>query len=438
MVLVALAVCGIVGAQQSPFVELRRWPWRTPDVSCAAGDAAGTIVALGMKAAAGDGFEIVLYDPTVRRELRRLPLARKPSEVRFRVADHVDVRLREHDTFLSLSHWHRLALVDGREVGDAVLHRLEDDEPAVRALLQGRREPGPGPTAYRNAGGSVCWWRDGKSHAITDAELHALELTADGRFAVLWLPSRIVAVPVGGGETSLLDVPSEDVRAIEAGDHGDEVLVVTTSEVRCFRAGSGRQVRRVSHTADVVAAALAAGGPLALAQGDGGSDVVLLDLLSGRETSIDTKARALSWTADGQRLLCSGTGITSFTREGRPLWSGEAAHLYGQQHRLLAIDGKTDVWHGGFNRVTWVEGRLVPANSTKADLFLPWGMLATNELVCSDADRLLLCDAVTWQGEQELDLGADIAAVAVAPAVRRVAVIAGSELIVWAVKPPTK
>ncbi len=453
--MVMFACAGSVLAQLSPFVELRRW--RSPDVVCAACDAAGTIAALGMRDASGESWEVLLYDPRARRELRRLPLAKKPIAVRVRDSDHVEVRVRDRDTFLSLSHWHRLRVTDGVEVGEPALDRLEDDDPAARARMSGEWKPGPGPCVFRDAEGSVRWWRDGASNVITDGRIRAMELSADGRFVILWLPSRLLAVPVAGGEATRLPVASEDVHAIEAGSEGDEVLVVTTQAVHVFRAGTGRVVRTVPHAVRGVysySVALAPGGGLLAIAAGGSTPDVLLDLDSGRTIELLGAGYALAWSPDGQRLARgTNTKFYSLTRDGRLMSEGDVPERmnvgsvdisgalerrYGANANVLALDGDIDAWCFFDGSVAVVHDAAMARNTPSAVLLRLWERLGPSELIATQQTRLVRCDAASWRPTGEVDLQIPVSSAVVARAVRRVAAIAGPEVIVFEVRAMAK
>ncbi|HEX5050818.1 MAG TPA: hypothetical protein VFZ65_03520, partial [Planctomycetota bacterium] len=448
--LLGLLACGVsVPAQESPFVELQRWHWRSPDVLCGSCDESGRIAAYGTHDPR-TGWELVLYDPRERTELGRFPLHERPVDVRFRDAQHVEVRLPDSDAFLSLSHWHRLRRSDGVEVGEPVLCRVEDDDPAARARFRGREKMGLATGLCLDEAGTLCWWQQGKAHAITDRLVHDLVWTPDGRFVLVWLPSRLVVVNSADGSTKLLPVHSEDVRAVVGGSNGDEVLVVGTASVQVVRASTGVALRTVPHPGEhVVAAALVPGGSeLAMARGTPQDDIRLLELQSGRTKVIDRKATAIAWSPDGRRLACFGEGgFAAFDRDGRALWDGGSderaagrpntvvadgfvptslATYYTNRWRLLALDGDLDAFCCPLQSVGMLRGAL-PAESLASELQL-WGSLGARELLATKDDRMHLCDGA-WRSTAALDVGAPISLASVSRTARRVAVVTDAELL---------
>ncbi len=450
-----VATSGLLLAQQAQFAELRRWRWRSPDVVCGAADAAGTIAALGQRDASGSGWEVLLWDPKARRPLRTVPVNRRPIAARFPDGAHVEVRLADTDAFFSLSHWHRFRIADGAAVGEPKMSRVEDDDPLARKRMRGPSSlgdevnVGPEPCVLRERR-AVSWWKDGVSVPIADFAVRAVELTPDGRFAVVWLPSRLVAIPVAGGDARFLPVASETIRAIDAGANGDELVVVTVDAVRLFRVAAAREVRSVPFAAErAFDAALAPGGGL-LGLAFGGSEkVVLLDLDSGRVKRTDVDASAIAWTADGRRLACASSLVTSVDRDGKVLGESRIGERPGEAENYLwlstgrdtrphvaALDGDTDAWSSYDRTVRVTVGKEI--DTSTAVWFVVHAQLSPTELIATNGMRLLACDAASWETTGEIDLRVDVGQVAVAPVARRVAVVAGPEIVVLDARPVGK
>ncbi|MBM4061308.1 MAG: hypothetical protein FJ265_09485 [Planctomycetes bacterium] len=356
-------------AQEPPRLEvLREWRWAvTTTVRCGAGDAARGLVALGLRETEASGWQLVLYAASDGREVRRFALAKEPAEVRFLVPGCVDVRLRDRDAILSTSHWHRLRCEDGKPVGEPWPRDRRDEDPVLaRKLLRGEESPGETPCVYADREGVVSWFDSARSQPLVDRHARGLALTPDGRFAVVWLATRIVVVPAAGGEPQRIDLPREDVRALLPGDSADEFWIVTTGDLRLLRAGSRREVRRLPHEVEgITRAALAAGGgPFAFARGV--ERAVLVDAAPGRVQELDARGDTVVWSLDGKRVVVGGgyqgrsvhePDWHSFSRDGafrfalrtsNPPWSEEP-------EMVLPLDEHVD-WVAGSEQQVRVDG----------------------------------------------------------------------------------
>jgi hypothetical protein len=426
---------------------------------CGAADPTGAVAAIGRRDASGAGWEVLLWDPNARAPLRTLPLQKRPIDVRFDDPEHVDVRLASTDAALSLSHWHRFRVADGAAVGEPVLCRVSDDDGArkrvrERSLSRASVEPGPEPCVFREQD-AVSWWKDGVSVPIADFAVRDVALTADGRFTIVWLPSRLVAIPAGGGDPRTLPVTSETIRAIDAGANGDELVVVTADAVRVLRVGTSREIRNVPLAAERASdAALAPGGGLlaiafAFDQKLGfDQKVVLLDLDSGRVKHTTVGANTIAWTPDGRRLACAPSPFCSVDREGNVLgesvagggFGGNADFFFGLgmgrdvHAHLAALDGDTDVWSWCGRTVCVTMGK-EPDKSTSVP-FVVREQLSPREVIATDGMRLRICELQSWESIADFDLRADAGMLGIARAARRIAVVAGPEIVVVDLLPP--
>ena len=446
-----LLLAGGAVAQETPFVELCRYRWRTPPVACVAQDAAGSVVAYAVAvapvgdeaAAGGTKWELVTYDPRDRRETARCLLPFEPKGLRVREPGHVDVRVRDHDRWLSWFHWHTLRLADGAVVGEPVRYAVTDDDPMAGSKLRDAWEPAQPPRPFFRADGSLAWGEADREHAITDRVLRGVAMTPDGRFAVLWLPSRLVAIAFDGRAPRDLGLRSEAVAAVTAGANGDEVLVLSDRAVDVVRCGGGEARRLETPVAQPWHAALQpAGSLLAIAAGHNGA--ALLDMATGAVEDLGEGYGRVAWLRDGASVVgTSRTTITCWDEHGREAWRlGEqwdrkvlhfAAHGFAgaapAPWNIVPVE--RDRVFESYERQTWLR---TPAGDCDAGGFAQRHVAAAlggGEVLVVDAGGLGIWDAATQELRRRVDFDAPIGAVAVAGTSRRIAAVVGDEVRVF-------
>lgn len=445
-------------AQAAPFDELRRWHWQGPEVLCAANDAAGTAVAYAIDDGAG-GWMLVHYDPIARRDVARWPVPRKPMALRWAEPGVVDVRERDSDRLLSWSHWHHVRLADGQEFGEPVNFRVADEDPVAHRRMKGD-DGGIDPHVYRNGDGGLSWSQPDSTHAITDGAVRDLVLTPDGRYAVVLLPSRLVVVPVGGGDATELPFRADQVLAIVAGGNGDEVVVVANGVIHLVRCSAGAAMRSVtfrttavpapkpmaparllrrSPAAQWVAALQPGGRRLAIVHGGGG---MIVDLDDGGTRDMDGTVQRVAWAPDGRTLLGSsppyllgldeggGAQWQTEQRERNPFVQKYGALMLGDWN-LLAINGdRAAVCSDDDYSVCY--SRAGPEEEARNTGHRLRGRLADGRWVATRGSLLLVCDPDTWLPMHTFDAGAKVGSAAVTPASRRIAAVVGGDVVVFA------
>lgn len=451
-----------VRAQEPPRLEvLREWRWTTTTtVRCGAGDLATGLVALCQRESPQAGWQLVLYDGSDGREKRRFALAKEPAEVRFTVPGSVDVRLRDLDAFLSPSHWYRLRCDDGAQVGEPWPRDLrEDDAVQNRKLLRGEATPGAVPCVFSDQEGVVSWWDGARPLPLVDRHARGLAMTPDGRFAVLWLATRIVVVPVAGGDVQRIQLPREATLALLPGDTGDEFWIVTQSDLRLLRAGSQREVRRVPHdVAGITGAALApGGGPFAFARG--GENAMLVDAATGRATELEARGVSVVWSLDGKRIVVGGgypgraenePAWQSFSRDGVFRFAlHEERTVWGTGLGAAVPIGEHMDWVAGAPQRVFVDGEPRQAGPETwpqtAAAFGPGEVVWTDPY--SSALRVEIVELPSFHTTARFEAASESIGsmlprvqLAVAPAARRIAITVGGALRVLAVPAarPTK
>lgn len=445
-------------AQELPLRELRRYGFCQPATSCGAANAAGTLAAVVQHRQDGAGYELCLHDTQLRQQVKRLPLADLPIAVRFRNDGEVEVRLRATQAFLSLSHWYRLRLTDGAVVGERTLDRVADDDPVARAQLRGEREPGEVPCLYRDGRGTL-WWRHGeRSYVVADGAAHDLALTPDGRFVVLWLPSGLTVVPAETGPGRQLPMPGERVRGIAPGGAGDEFVVVTATDAHVFRATTAKEVRAVPHAVKAVRTVAATPDGLCLALASGAErsnpEVSLLDLGSGRTTTLDARAWALAWSPDGQHVVCvTAEGLVTFSRAGELLAERTVAERGWNHLQAMAVLEARSGPTSGYGASPWqlvvTETRLglaqldttsfMPREPPASDGDVPTDRVAyrlrsrlgPQQWIATKRNTFVLHDEARRSTLGTMQLTGQVGLVVTAPAARRVAALVDQQLIVF-------
>ena len=444
-------------AQELPLRELRRYGWGTPGASCGAANAAGPPAAVVQHRQDGAGHELRIHDTQRRQEVQRLPLADLPIAVRFRNDGEVEVRLRATQAFLSLSHWYRLRLTDGAIVGERTLDRLADDDPVARAQLRGERAPGAAPCLHRDGRGTLWWHHGARSYVVADGPAHDLALTPDGRFVVLWLPSGLTVVPVAPGDARPLPLPGDTIRAIAPGAAGDELSVVTATDVHVFRATTAKEVRAVPHAVKAVRTVAATPDGLCLALASGAErsspEVSLLDLGSGRTTTLDARAWALAWSPDGQHLVCvTAEGLVTFSRAGELLAERTVAERGWNHLQAMAVLEARSGPTSGYGASPWqlvvTETRLglahfdttsfMPREQPASDGDVPTDRVAyrlrshfgSQQWIATTRNTFVLHDEARRSTLGTMQLTGHVGLVVTAPAARRVSAPGDQQLIV--------